>query len=112
MAVCTGALDDAEAPVEQRLVEGAVLLRKVVGLLLRLVRREGALLAPFAGRDVDSPALNEVAGAAHPAGVAVARAARVAGVDNRQSVVQGKSCYVRGASWESLLRIQVSRIVQ
>src|SRR3546814_20008946 len=90
MAVCTGALDDAEAPVEHRLVEGAVLRRKVVGLLLRLVRREGALLAPFAGRDVDAPALNEVAGAGLPAGVAVQPAGRDAGVEHYLPEFEGR----------------------
>lgn len=86
--VRAGALDDAEAVVEHRLMEGAVLRAQIISTLGRFMAREGPLLAPIPPSNVDAPPLYEVAGEADPGGLAVERGTGEFVVEEAQQAIK------------------------
>ena len=73
-------------------MEGAVRCAQRIRLLLSLVARKDAVLAPADGRDIDPPALHEKAGESLPVLPALERAFAEAGIE--QTEQPRERCFV------------------
>ena len=68
-----GTFDDAEAPVERRVVKCTVLWAEIVSAFCCLVSREDALFAPVPPGDVNAPPLHKMSSKADPCSFALER---------------------------------------